>query len=374
MAVSDETIARLLGLDREADFPAHVLERERPECLLLIDTRPAVSEESRTCSLSDYFDLDQFGTSAHWHGTASRLTPKECAFLEWEGVNTVLPHLAIHSAAISNVTNTNGSANELNQSFQQAPSDLRSEIALSYFDLTRQRRSAGFYDESTFKLPKKRFIKIMRRVCFSQLPFTRSNDVHVVVMILRVKGLKPGVYLIPRNSEFLKLFMGETRLGRGKKSKSSKSAEMDVETLDASSAMLDRDWNQLVYLFPVDNMAQVSTRLCAEQSIGGLGVFTIILLAEFRHKLLVHGASHCRRLHYEAGAMGELLYLEAESEGLRANGMGCYFDNPLLELLALPRNHSFEPLYFLSVGDAFDDEKLKDYDYNYVRNKKNTSS
>lgn len=131
-----------------------------------------------------------FGKSSNWHGTASQLTPKECAFLEWDGVNTVLPHLTIHNATNSKGTNSNGSQNESNLLFQQAPSNLRSEKAFSYFDLTRQRRSAGYYDESTFMLPKKRFIKIMRRVCFSQLPFTRSNDVHVVVMILRVKGLK----------------------------------------------------------------------------------------------------------------------------------------------------------------------------------------
>jgi hypothetical protein len=43
--------------------------------------------------------------------------------------------------------------------------------------------------------------------------------------------------------------------------------------------------------------------------------------------------------------------------------MGCYFDNPLLELLGLAKDHTFEPLYFLSVGDTFDDEKLKQYDY-----------
>lgn len=53
--------------------------------------------------------------------------------------------------------------------------------------------------------------------------------------------------------------MDKTKLGRGKKAKSSKSAEMDVETLDAAHVLLDRDWNQLVYLYPISNMARMQS-------------------------------------------------------------------------------------------------------------------
>ena len=40
-----------------------------------------------------------------------------------------------------------------------------------------------------------------------------------------------------------------------------------------------------------------------------------------------------RRLFWECGLIGQVLYLEAEAAGARATGIGCFYDDPVHELL-----------------------------------------
>jgi hypothetical protein len=46
-----------------------------------------------------------------------------------------------------------------------------------------------------------------------------------------------------------------------------------------------------------------------------------------------------RRLFWECGMIGQILYLEAEAAGLRATGIGCFYDDPTHHLLGI-RDHS----------------------------------
>ena len=64
-----------------------------------------------------------------------------------------------------------------------------------------------------------------------------------------------------------------------------------------------------------------------------------------------------RRLHWEAGMIGQILYLEAETRGLRGTGMGCFFDDITHEILRLS-DMTFQDLYHFSVGRAVEDERL----------------
>ena len=64
-----------------------------------------------------------------------------------------------------------------------------------------------------------------------------------------------------------------------------------------------------------------------------------------------------RHLHWEAGILGQVLYLEAEAAGVGGTGIGCYFDDVFHELLGLA-GAGFQDLYHFAVGGPVDDPRL----------------
>ena len=55
--------------------------------------------------------------------------------------------------------------------------------------------------------------------------------------------------------------------------------------------------------------------------------------------------------------LGHVLYLEAEAAGIRATGIGCFFDDEMHALLGI-EHHSWQSLYHFTVGSAVDDPRL----------------
>jgi hypothetical protein len=82
------------------------------------------------------------------------------------------------------------------------------------------------------------------------------------------------------------------------------------------------------------------------------------MLAELEPALTEHGAWMYRHLHWEAGAIGQILYIEAEAARLRATGIGCFFDDAVHELLGL-RDRSLQSLYHFTVGAPVPDLRLR---------------
>ena len=55
--------------------------------------------------------------------------------------------------------------------------------------------------------------------------------------------------------------------------------------------------------------------------------------------------------------IGQTLYLEAEAAGSRGTGIGCYFDDPVHQVLGL-EDVQFQDLYHFTVGMAVEDPRL----------------
>ena len=64
-----------------------------------------------------------------------------------------------------------------------------------------------------------------------------------------------------------------------------------------------------------------------------------------------------RHLFWECGMLGHALYLEAEAAGVRATGIGCFFDDEMHALLGA-KDHVWQSLYHFTVGGAVDDPRL----------------
>ena len=65
------------------------------------------------------------------------------------------------------------------------------------------------------------------------------------------------------------------------------------------------------------------------------------MLARFEPVLRVRGPHAYRQLFWETGMIGQSLYLGAEAAGMRATGIGCYFDDVMHDALGLT---DFTPL------------------------------
>jgi hypothetical protein len=93
------------------------------------------------------------------------------------------------------------------------------------------------------------------------------------------------------------------------------------------------------------------------QEIAADGAFSLGMIAEFDESIRAKGASWYRRLFWESGLLGQVLYLEAEAAGVRGTGIGCYFDDTFHELLGL-HGDCFQSLYHFTVGGPVDDPRL----------------
>jgi hypothetical protein len=100
----------------------------------------------------------------------------------------------------------------------------------------------------------------------------------------------------------------------------------------------------------------VAATVSCNQDIAADGAFSLGMIAEFRSTVLA-GACSYRRLFWEAGVLGQVLYLEAEAAGVRATGIGCYFDDAFHDVLGLS-DDQFQSLYHFTVGGAVDDPRL----------------
>jgi hypothetical protein len=94
-----------------------------------------------------------------------------------------------------------------------------------------------------------------------------------------------------------------------------------------------------------------------DQAIAGDGFFSLGMIARVESALRERGQWFYRRLFWECGAIGQVLYLAAEAAGARATGIGCFYDDAVHELLGL-RDSEWQSLYHFSMGVPVDDARL----------------
>ena len=77
----------------------------------------------------------------------------------------------------------------------------------------------------------------------------------------------------------------------------------------------------------------------------------------YRQLFTAEGVPATRNLFWEAGLIGQALYLEAEAAGIRATGIGCYFDDSVHEVFGIS-SRAWQSLYHFTVGGPVEDKRL----------------
>jgi nitroreductase len=160
---------------------------------------------------------------------------------------------------------------------------------------------------------------------------------HLVLFVHRVTGMESGLYLWLRTPSDADALRQAFR------------ANFKWEAV-ADSAPLYR-------LGPGD-LRDFAQTLSCQQNIAADGAFSLGMLARFEPVLREHGAAAYRELFWEAGMIGQVLYLAAEAAGVRGTGIGCYFDDVLHRALGLV-GHDWQSLYHFTIGGPVEDLRLR---------------
>jgi SagB-type dehydrogenase family enzyme len=315
---SDDQIATLLGLDRAADYED--AEREDPDCLAVVtpgDLRPWCDRDPRP--------LVDAAARATWHGFANRLSSNR---IEWPIIDEVA-HATRYGGAGAGESESDPPEFEAGSPVSVLP--YAREILL-------QRRSATAFDPR-YALRRDTFLSMLARLQPDAPPWDVMDwpaSVHLLLFVHRVDGVTPGIYVYLRDPAVLEEWKGAMR------------SEFLWEQAQADAP--------LYLLVPID-ARRTANRVSCDQDIAEDGFFSLGMIARLEAPLRERGAWCYRRLFWECGVIGQLLYLEAEAAGARATGIGCFYDDPVHELLGLT-GHAWQSLYHTAVGMPVEDPRL----------------
>jgi len=335
---SDADVATLLGLDRDDDFAD--AEREAPECLMLV--APPTADVSAIAESAGH--LLASACSSPWSGTANRLSANH---VEWSIIEQVANVTGYpggsHPPVVEPIVVEAGLQTRLHErkrSVDEAPTARA---------IMLRRRSAVAFDGRS-SLAANTFKAMLARLDARHPPadlLPWRAQVHLAVFVHRVDGLVPGIYAFIRDAAVRAEWRRSMR------------PQFLWEPMDEGSG--------LFLLLPFD-MMWPAMRVSCDQDIAGDGFFSLAMLAPLGTALRTYGEWFYRRLFWEAGLIGQVLYLEAEAAGARSTGIGCYYDDAVHELLGLPSGSpeasgdgpaaDWQSLYHFSMGIPVDDARL----------------
>lgn len=291
----------VLGTEREADFPG----AEKEEFDLLLEVDPG--------SGTGAFPLVEM---LDWMGKANRIDPYP--MYAWP----VIDEVALATRRKSPLPGRRDS-----RFAQGARRGIDAGSAIL------GRRSAQHFDPSHV-MRREDFFAMLERLMPNGVPWDvwgYGPCVHPVFFVHRIEGMTPGLYALPRSEDSLHrlkdCFRGD---------------------------FLWEEYGPLFLLAKADcrNIAKV---ISCRQAIASDGCFSLGMLAEFSP--VASDPWRYRQLHWEAGLIGHVLYLEAEAAGLRGTGIGCFFDDAFHELLGIA-GREFQSIYHFTVGMPLTDERI----------------
>ena len=159
--------------------------------------------------------------------------------------------------------------------------------------------------------------------------------VHLAIFVHRVQGLEPGLYAFVRAGSALESL------------KSAMRQEWHWRKVGPAHLPL--------YQLQPEDLRQRAQLVCCHQDIAADACYALGMLASFED--IQDSPWRYRRLYWECGIIGQVLYLEAEAAGVRATGIGCFFDDEMHRLLGL-EGHDWQSLYHFTAGGAVEDERL----------------
>ncbi|UVT16920.1 MAG: SagB/ThcOx family dehydrogenase [Nitrospira sp.] len=341
--LNQDTVAMLLGTDRQEDFEK--AEAEHPDCLAVVWPPENVKREHSEMPLFLDVAIVKNLAGATWHGKANTLSREhgvhwdiidEAAEASWKRQSEnpiitlpVTPMPPIDTIHASHETN---------------------DVGITAGQIIRQRRSAVAFDGKT-SISAATFFRMMQRVMpRAERPqlerpmpwdaWPHDPAIHLMIFVHRVDGLTPGLYFLVRDITKLSFIQQATN------------AELIWTIAPECPADLPLYW-----LLEGD-AKKLAAQVSCHQDIAGDSAFSFGMLAELEGLLRARGAWWYPRMFWESGLLGQVLYLEAEAAGVRATGIGCFYDDPVHEVIGI-KNLGLQSLYHFTIGRPVEDRRLQ---------------
>ena len=316
--LSTDELAVLMGTDRNDDT-----EPEEPDVIMAVGPS---DDDPWEIGLRE--DGIQTLVSLDWRGHPNQLSPSH---VDW-GLESI-------AGAVRK------SRGGHQRQHHEGPSSSRpmDRRRVSLREVVHQRRSAVAMDRKT-RISRDTFYRILYktlalpgRIPFSTLPWT--SHIHLAIFVHRVDDLSPGLYVLVRDS--------------------SQTAALVAAFTKATKWQRPVGCPPPLELYCLDEAdAQHAARqISCNQDIASDGCFSLGMIAQYEEPLARHGPWFYPRLFWEAGMIGQVLYLEAEAAGIRSTGIGCYFDDPMHRVLGL-QDRTYQDLYHFTVGGSTEDTRL----------------
>jgi SagB-type dehydrogenase family enzyme len=145
--------------------------------------------------------------------------------------------------------------------------------------------------------------------------FAALRFVQLYLYVHRVEGLAPGVYRYwPEQAELEKIKQGDQRL--------------------------------------------IAASLSLGQDLAANACVAFSMIGDFETAARSYGDRGYRYVHFEAGAIGQRMYLAAEALNLRATGIGAFFDDEVQRYLNLTPAQG-QVVYHFAIGHPVPDPRLE---------------
>jgi SagB-type dehydrogenase family enzyme len=128
-----------------------------------------------------------------------------------------------------------------------------------------------------------------------------------------------------------------------------------VDDLTPGIYFWDRRASAVVPLVHADERAAAKFVSCF-QDIAADGCLAISMIADLKRAYELFGERGYRYVHYEAGYMGQFLYLTGQALGYDSTGIGCFLDDDVNKLLGLDDGQ--EVVYNFTIGKGVFDPRL----------------
>lgn len=319
---SDAQISAVLGLDHIDD--ASKAERESPEVILQINC----TTNNKNAETIDADMLVRQLVPGSWHGKPNRLSPGNR--VNWEVIEQIEACCTKPLTAPAIVRPV------------EKPVLAECGTELDAASVIRKRRSAQAFDANSL-LPLSDLYRMLdclqpREAVppFDTLSWTPR--VHLALFIHRVDGIRPGLYVMPRSEKGELLLRDNLR-----------------DQFDWARAPICPDWLPLYHMVSANSRNAARTVSC-HQAIAADSAFSLSMIAEFDASIM-DAPWRYRQLFWEAGMIGQALYLEAEAANISGTGIGCFFDDAMHEILGI-NNTQLQSIYHFTVGTAVTDSRL----------------
>ncbi|OYY73798.1 MAG: hypothetical protein B7Y40_08090 [Gammaproteobacteria bacterium 28-57-27] len=330
-ALDDATLSACLGVDRAEDYMTDDMAEAREHADLLAVLGTATPQAAIDWS-SIARALDE------WTGTANRLSQE---LVEWPQITRLLP--ALHKPAHAPMPHVFPPA-ETDFSSNQPSTNKDTDEPMDACALIRQRRSAQRMDGQS-GITRRAFERMLHRTLphagcapFDALPAPPA--IQLLLFVHAVEGLQPGIYALIRAADTFDALR-----------RACSSDALAWQPVTDTALPLYR-------LYAPLELRKPAAQLSCQQGIAGRGAFSLGMLADLGGALEKEGAWVYRRLFWEAGMIGQVLYLEAESAGMQGTGIGCFFDDEVHRLLGLEAEGDWQDLYHFTVGKGLNDTRL----------------